>query len=58
VFDALIAQAGLKVGVDRILTFNVQDFERLGDEVRGLIEVPNSVPHEPPIKINFLEQDC
>jgi predicted nucleic acid-binding protein len=42
VFDALIAQAGLKVGVDRILTFNVRDFERLGDEVRGLIEVPGS----------------
>jgi predicted nucleic acid-binding protein len=40
VFDAVIAQAGLKVGVDRILTFNVRDFERLGDEVRGLIQVP------------------
>jgi predicted nucleic acid-binding protein len=42
VFDAVIAQAGLKVGVDRILTFNVRDFERLGDEVRGLIQVPGS----------------
>jgi predicted nucleic acid-binding protein len=40
VFDAVIAQAGLKVGVDRILTFNVRDFERLGDAVRGLIQVP------------------
>jgi predicted nucleic acid-binding protein len=40
VFDAVIAQAGLKVGVDRILTFNVRDFERLGDAVRELIQVP------------------
>jgi predicted nucleic acid-binding protein len=40
VFDAVIAQAGLKAGVDRILTFNVRDFERLGDAVRGLIQVP------------------
>jgi predicted nucleic acid-binding protein len=42
VFDAVIAQAGLKVGVDRILTFNVRDFERLGDAVRGLIQVPGA----------------
>jgi predicted nucleic acid-binding protein len=40
VSGAVIAQAGLKVGVDRILTFNVRDFERLGDAVRGLIQVP------------------
>jgi predicted nucleic acid-binding protein len=42
VFDAVIAQAGLKVGADRILTFNVRDFERLGDAVRGLIQVPGA----------------
>jgi predicted nucleic acid-binding protein len=42
VFDALIAQAGLKVGADRLLTYNVRDFERLGDAVRQLIEVPGS----------------
>jgi hypothetical protein len=42
VFDAVIAQAGLKVGVDRILTFNVRDFERWGDAVRGLIQVPGA----------------
>jgi predicted nucleic acid-binding protein len=42
VFDAVIAQAGLKIGVDRIVTFNVRDFERLGDVVRQLIQVPES----------------
>lgn len=28
------------VAVDRLLTFNVWDFERLGDQVRALIQVP------------------
>ncbi len=40
IFDAVIAQAALKVGADRILTFNVRDFERLGDAVRAMIQVP------------------
>jgi predicted nucleic acid-binding protein len=42
VFDALIAQAALNAGVDRILTFNVRDFARLGDEVSALIQVPEA----------------
>jgi predicted nucleic acid-binding protein len=29
IFDALIAQAALKVEEDQILTFNVKDFRRL-----------------------------
>ena len=40
IFDALIAQAALKAEVDRILTFNVKDFSRLGDEVSQLVQVP------------------
>jgi hypothetical protein len=40
IFDALIAQATLKAEVDRILTFNVKDFRRLGDEVSQLVQVP------------------
>jgi predicted nucleic acid-binding protein len=42
VFDALIGRAAIVGAADRLLTFNVRDFERLGDEVRGLIEVPGS----------------
>lgn len=40
IFDALIAQAALRAKVDRILTFNVKDFRRLGDEVSQLIQIP------------------
>jgi predicted nucleic acid-binding protein len=40
IFDALIGRAAIMGRADRILTFNVRDFERLGDEVRGLIQVP------------------
>jgi predicted nucleic acid-binding protein len=40
IFDALIAQAAVKAEVDRILTFNIKDFRRLGDEVSQLIQIP------------------
>ena len=40
IFDALIAQAALKAKVDRILTFNIKDFRRLGDAVSQLIQIP------------------
>jgi predicted nucleic acid-binding protein len=40
IFDALIGRAAIVGRADRILTFNVRDFERLGDAVRGLIQVP------------------
>jgi hypothetical protein len=38
--QALIAQAALKAEVDRILTFNIKDFCRLGNEVSRLVQVP------------------
>ncbi|NJN87786.1 MAG: type II toxin-antitoxin system VapC family toxin [Leptolyngbyaceae cyanobacterium SL_7_1] len=40
IFDALIAQAAFKVGVDRILTLNPNHFNRLSDEIAQIIEVP------------------
>lgn len=40
VFDAVIAQAALKVGVDQLLTLNAKDFVRLGDEIAVLVQVP------------------
>jgi predicted nucleic acid-binding protein len=43
IFDALISRAAIVGQADRILTFNVRDFERLGDEVRQLIQVPETI---------------
>lgn len=40
VFDALIAQAALKAGVDKLLTWNPKDFIRLGNEIAVLVKVP------------------
>lgn len=40
VFDAVIAQAALKTGVDQLLTLNSKDFVRLGDEITVLVQVP------------------
>jgi predicted nucleic acid-binding protein len=40
VFDALIAQAGLKAGVDQILTFNPKHFSRLGEDIERLAVTP------------------
>ena len=41
IFDAIIAQAALKAGVDQILTFNPKDFTRLGERVALLVQVPS-----------------
>ena len=40
VFDAVIAQAALKAEVAQLLTFNPQDFVRLGDAIAQLVQVP------------------
>jgi predicted nucleic acid-binding protein len=41
IFDAVIAQAALKAGVEQLLTFNSKDFMRLGDQVASLVQVPS-----------------
>ena len=40
IFDAVIAQAALKVEADCILTLNPKDFTRLGDEIAVLVQMP------------------
>lgn len=40
IFDTLIAQAGLKAGVDELMTLNPKDFTRLGNEIKGFVRVP------------------
>jgi predicted nucleic acid-binding protein len=40
VFDAVIAQAALKVSVDHLVTLNPKDFVRLGDEIAAFVKVP------------------
>lgn len=40
IFDALIAQAALKAGADRILTLNPNHFSRLSTEIARITEVP------------------
>ncbi|MEP6518940.1 hypothetical protein [Microcoleus vaginatus] len=40
IYDGLIAQAARKAGVDVLLTINPNDFTRLGDDVRELVQVP------------------
>ena len=40
IFDAVIAQAALKAGVDHLMTFNAKDFVRLGKEISTLVRVP------------------
>lgn len=40
IYDGLIAQAALKAGVDVLLTINPNDFTRLGDDARRLVQVP------------------
>ncbi|WP_276300163.1 hypothetical protein [Leptolyngbya sp. BC1307] len=39
-YDAIIAQAALKVNVDRLITLNAKDFLPLGDQVSALVSVP------------------
>lgn len=41
IFDAIIAQAALKAGVEQLLTFNPRDFTRLGDRIASLVQVPS-----------------
>jgi predicted nucleic acid-binding protein len=40
IFDALIAQAALKVKVNHLLTFNAKDFIRLSEEIALLVQIP------------------
>ena len=40
IFDALIAQAALKVAADRLLTLNPRHFTRLNAAIAQLVEVP------------------
>ena len=40
IFDALIAQAALKAGVDKILTLNPNHFSRLNAAIAQIVEVP------------------
>ncbi|QYX30956.1 type II toxin-antitoxin system VapC family toxin [Sphaerospermopsis torques-reginae] len=40
IFDALIAQAAIKAKVDVLLTLNPNHFNRLGDELAKLVQVP------------------
>ena len=40
VYDALIAQAAQKAGVERLLTFNLEDFKRVWPEGAALLSVP------------------
>lgn len=40
IYDGLIAQAALKVKVDILLTLNPKHFNRLGDDVAKLVQVP------------------
>jgi len=40
IYDQLIAQAALKAGVDVLLTLNPNNFTRLGEDVRQLVQLP------------------
>jgi predicted nucleic acid-binding protein len=40
IFDALIAQAAVKAGVDLLLTLNAKHFVRLGEEIKAIVRVP------------------
>lgn len=41
IYDALHAQAALKVGADTLLTLNPRHFTRLGDDVAALVRTPS-----------------
>jgi predicted nucleic acid-binding protein len=41
IFDALIAQAALKAGVDILLTLNPNHFTRLGQDLAKRVQVPS-----------------
>ena len=40
IYDGLIAEAALKAGVDVLLILNPNDFTRLREDVRQLVQVP------------------
>ncbi|MGB3788640.1 MAG: PIN domain-containing protein [Phormidesmis sp.] len=40
IYDALIAQAALKISADRLLTLNPKHFNRLGEAIELLVFVP------------------
>jgi predicted nucleic acid-binding protein len=40
IFDALIAQAAMKISVERLLTLNPKHFTRLSPEIERLVYVP------------------
>jgi predicted nucleic acid-binding protein len=46
-FDAVIAQAALKAGVDQLVTLNPKDFIRLGKAIADLIKVRRRKPCAP-----------
>jgi predicted nucleic acid-binding protein len=41
IFDGLLAQAALKGGVDTLLTLNPRDFNRLGQDVVAIVQIPS-----------------
>nr|WP_155749315.1 PIN domain-containing protein [Scytonema sp. UIC 10036] len=41
IFDALIAQAAIKANVDKLLTLNPKHFNRLGEVIARLVQVPH-----------------
>ncbi|NJM49153.1 MAG: type II toxin-antitoxin system VapC family toxin [Alkalinema sp. RU_4_3] len=41
IFDGLLAQSALKGGVDKLLTLNPKDFNRLGQDVVAIVQVPS-----------------
>jgi predicted nucleic acid-binding protein len=40
IFDALIAQAGIKADVEVLVTLNSKDFNRLGEDIAIRVQVP------------------
>ncbi len=40
IYDALIAQAAINVGVDILLTLNPRDFIRFGETIAQIVQVP------------------
>lgn len=44
IYDALIAQAALKVKAERLLTLNSGHFRRLGQDVEAIVLVPGENP--------------
>jgi predicted nucleic acid-binding protein len=39
-YDALIARCALKAGADVLLTWNLRDFARFGEEIARLLKTP------------------